>query len=70
MGNMTLRVSKKDFFAFKLQHEALLYVDKILIKLHNVEEDGTYVISFGEGISEDAYSLFNKFMLNKREEKK
>jgi len=68
MEGRTLRVSKKDFFAFKLQHETLMYVDKILIKLHAVESDGTYVISFGEGISEDAYKLFDEFMLNKEVE--
>lgn len=68
MEGRTLRVSKKDFFSFKLQHETLMYVDKILIKLHAVEEDGTYVISFGEGISEDAYELFDNFMLNKEVE--
>ena len=68
MEDRTLRVSQKDFFAFKLQHETLMYVDKILIKLHAVEADGTYVISFGEGISEDAYKLFDEFMLNKEVE--
>ena len=51
--NRTIRVSQKDFFAFKIKHEGLLYSDKILTKLHTIEEDGTYVISFGEGISED-----------------
>lgn len=61
----TIKVSKKDFFDFKLQHEGLLYADKILIKLHTIEEDGTYVISFGDGISEDAYELFNQFILSK-----
>jgi len=68
MEDRTLRVSQKDFFSFKLQHETLMYVDKILIKLHAVEEDGTYVISFGQGISEDAYKLFDEFMLNKEVE--
>jgi len=64
----TIRVSKKDFFDFKLKHEWLLYSDKILIKLHSIEEDGTYVISFGDGISEDAYELYNKFISQKKEE--
>jgi|TARA_R110000803_G_scaffold185124_1_gene247464 hypothetical protein len=63
----TIRVSKKDFFDFKLKHERLLYSDKIFIKLHTIEEDGTYVISFGEGISEDAYELYDKFVTEKRE---
>lgn len=63
----TIRVSKKDFFDFKLKHEGLLYSDKILTKLHTIEEDGTYVISFGDGISEDAYELYNKFITEKGE---
>jgi hypothetical protein len=63
----TIRVSKKDFFDFKLKHERLFYSDKIFIKLHTIEEDGTYVISFGEGISEDAYELYDKFVTEKRE---
>lgn len=62
--NRTIRVSQKDFFAFKIKHESLLYSDKILTKLHTIEEDGTYVISFGEGISEDAYELYEQFITN------
>jgi hypothetical protein len=62
--NRTIRVSQKDFFAFKIQHEGLLYSDKIATKLHTIEEDGTYVISFGEGISEDAYELYEQFITN------
>lgn len=61
----TLRISSKDFFAFKLEHEALLYKDKILTKLHTIEPDGTYVLSFGDGISEDAYELYEQFISNK-----
>jgi len=61
----TLRISSKEFFAFKLKHEALFYKDKILTKLHTIEPDGTYVISFGDGISEDAYELYEQFILNK-----
>lgn len=62
--NRTIRVSQKDFFAFKIKHEGLLYTDKIATKLHTIEEDGTYVISFGEGISEDAYELYEQFITN------
>ena len=61
----TLRISSKDFFAFKLKHEGLLYKDKILTKLHTIEPDGTYVVSFGNGISEDAYELYEQFISNK-----
>lgn len=61
-----IKVSQRDFFDFKLKHSALLYEDKILIKLHDIDSDGSYVISFGEGISEDAYQLFNEFMKQKK----
>ena len=57
-------MSQKDFFAFKIKYEGLLYADKIATKLHTIEEDGTYIISFGEGISEDAYKLYEQFITN------
>ena len=42
-----------------------MYEDKILTKLHEIDSDGNNVISFGEGISEDADELFNEFMKEK-----
>lgn len=56
-----LTITKEKFNAFKKQHGMLLYRDKILISLKGLDTEGNYLVSFGEGMSENAYTLYEDF---------